>query len=699
MAPPLGGGMQLREAMSAFDPRGELLAMLSGAGRVKTWDVSTGQLHAEFVYQVGGGDGSLLESNGALAMDYTVLAWGEISVDTAKSKKKKEGKIGHKQRLLAVGTSSGHVLAWDSALGELKWRTNDCNAGGVTSLAFSPTGGVLYAGGADGQVCELDCTSGRILERFRGSKHAISSVAVSPDGGQLLAASSEIKLFDLASKKSQRKFAGHPTSVKALIFAAKGSYAVSSSLGDRHIAVWNCVASKTEDTSGVVAALGMEDPGVAVDWGGEGEESDALKLLAVSENGEVYVWQADSASKLAKSKPIRIRVSNPSQGKGGKKTGDIILAARFVRGADGHQSSAVLVAKGSVAKPEFERVELSDKDGEVLLKAAEDGLLLKTPRAKTSEPGPKEKGMITVLGPETAGEVVMQQPQLAVEDLKARKQAKEKKRRRASGGDVEMTAGQAKVEDDDTVQPEAGDVMNVDNGEQTLEEMLASMGLDVSGQVRDTQKGQLAENIKAESLQVLISQALHSEDNELIERGLNVINDKVVTSTVRRLTSIEAGKLLSLLVAKLHAKPNRDNLVMWIRSILLYHAAHLMSAPNVQVALSSLQQLIGARLSVFQPMLALLGRLDLVLSQIGQLGGAVEQADGPDTPAIVYEEEETDDEEEDVEDAMVDESEGFSDEDEEWDSQDDTPAKGKEDNHAADDIYGESDEDLESLSS
>ena len=35
--------------------------------------------------------------------------------------------------VVVVGTGSGDVIAWDTALGELKWRASDCHAGYVIS--------------------------------------------------------------------------------------------------------------------------------------------------------------------------------------------------------------------------------------------------------------------------------------------------------------------------------------------------------------------------------------------------------------------------------------------------------------------------------------------------------------------------------------------------------------------------------------
>jgi U3 small nucleolar RNA-associated protein 5 len=39
--------------------------------------------------------------------------------------------------VVVVGTGSGDVIAWDTTLGELKWRTSDCHAGYVVPSVTS----------------------------------------------------------------------------------------------------------------------------------------------------------------------------------------------------------------------------------------------------------------------------------------------------------------------------------------------------------------------------------------------------------------------------------------------------------------------------------------------------------------------------------------------------------------------------------
>ena len=102
----------------------------------------------------------------------------------------------------------------------------------------------------------------------------------------------------------------------------------------------------------------------------------------------------------------------------------------------------------------------------------------------------------------------------------------------------------------------------------------------------------------------------------LLERVLTTGNTSVIRNTVARLAPTDAALFLKAAVTRLQSKPARAAaLVPWLRATILCHTSYLSAAPGVQAHLTAMYQLIEARLAVFQPMLALRGRLDVVLSQ------------------------------------------------------------------------------------
>eukprot|EP00897_Mesotaenium_endlicherianum_P010378 jgi/Mesen1/9369/ME000610S08692 len=543
-------GAPLQNVVAAFNREGSALAIASSDGRIKAWDVASGRFRGECGHLgVTSKSEFGADVNGHLDLCITCLVWGPGDVQ---KKGKKKGKKGGSEQLVAVGTQSGDILMWDIAMGELKWRTPDCHAGGVTSLAFAPGGAVLYSGGADGHLSELDAATGALLNRYKAAKAALSAIAVSPDGSRLLVGTSEVKLFDVATRKRLLKFSAHPTPVRALAFSPDGTHALSAASGERHVALWCCQGAGT-----AAGVLSMEDPAVSIKcWQGNGDGAP-LQVLAVSEIGEAYVWHS-----LKESKPARI--FTPGRGGGGKgqasaKKGrqDLIMVGQVAD--DGSQ---LLLARGSLARPQFERLDVPQEGQLVQLSAVSSAALLQphasNPTTSTSEAAHAGGGgSVAVLGPDHAAHAALQPAHLASQ---AKKTPKKKKR------------GAAEDEGEQEDAP-AGTSEREGEAEPTLEERLAALGVPSSG-APETSSGR----------------------HETPEGGAGGSGapraDSVIGNSVRRLRAGDALKLLAAAVAKMQSRPSRGvALVPWMRAVLLHHAAYLMSAPSGHPLLASLYQM------------------------------------------------------------------------------------------------------------
>ena len=97
---------------------------------------------------------------------------------------------------------------------------------------------------------------------------------------------------------------------------------------------------------------------------------------------------------------------------------------------------------------------------------------------------------------------------------------------------------------------------------------------------------------KAASVTVLLSQALRSNDHQLLEKCFAISNDKVMKSTVQQLAPQDAARLLQVAVQRLQSSPHRGKqFAAWLRALLLYHTAYLISAPGLCTLLLSLQRI------------------------------------------------------------------------------------------------------------
>ena len=126
---------------------------------------------------------------------------------------------------------------------------------------------------------------------------------------------------------------------------------------------------------------------------------------------------------------------------------------------------------------------------------------------------------------------------------------------------------------------------------------------------------------KADSLAVLLSQALLAEDRALIERCLSVSDPTVVDNTVSRLAPHAATRLLGAALDRMRTKPARgEQLARWMRTVMLHHAGYIASSTKAQAQIVELQRTVESHVAMQRPLLSLLGRLDLLLHRRG--GGA-----------------------------------------------------------------------------
>eukprot|EP00158_Paraphelidium_tribonemae_P005426 Partr_v1_DN27327_c0_g1_i4_m46685 putative WD repeat domain 43 len=122
---------------------------------------------------------------------------------------------------------------------------------------------------------------------------------------------------------------------------------------------------------------------------------------------------------------------------------------------------------------------------------------------------------------------------------------------------------------------------------------------------------------KADSLLQMLSQALHSSDQELLEQCLQTGQEAVIQKTVSKLSPQHILPFLEVLVERFQLNPNRGpQLAKWLKAVLMSHMAYLLSHPNLAQKLAPLYQTIDARLANFPKLLQLNGRLELLSMQI-----------------------------------------------------------------------------------
>src|SRR5262249_17557629 len=232
----------------AFAPGGRRLVSVGLDGRIKQWDVLTGQELPSFP---GPGPGLLCL---AISPDGRLLATGGdpgvVTVLDARTGRTLWAIKGHAgwlthvafspdSRRLASGSHSRTLKLWDRARGQ-ELRALRGHKDDVKGLVFSSNGTRLFSGSNDQTVKEWDPASGQELRTLKGHAEGVTDVALSPDGRWLASASHDgtVKLWDLASGQTLRTLIGHNDTVWSVVFHPNGTRLATAGW-DQTVRVWD----------------------------------------------------------------------------------------------------------------------------------------------------------------------------------------------------------------------------------------------------------------------------------------------------------------------------------------------------------------------------------------------------------------------------------------------------------------------------
>ncbi|KAI0401158.1 Dip2/Utp12 family-domain-containing protein [Xylaria palmicola] len=130
-------------------------------------------------------------------------------------------------------------------------------------------------------------------------------------------------------------------------------------------------------------------------------------------------------------------------------------------------------------------------------------------------------------------------------------------------------------------------------------------------------QGRAIAPVNHSSLGTVLSQALRTDDADLLESCLRVANGNTIDNTIQRLDSTLASILLIKLASRMHRRPGRaGSLMTWVQSTLVCHGGALAAQPGLAKRLSELQRVLDERARGLNSLLALKGKLDLMNAQL-----------------------------------------------------------------------------------
>ncbi|CAJ1951243.1 unnamed protein product [Sphenostylis stenocarpa] len=590
-----------KHVLTAFTPNGDYVAILSD-GTAKIWNTITGHLLAQWK-----------PSDGDHDIRYSCIA----SSFTGIKHRKEEGTC-----LLALGTIHGRVLAVDVSTGEKKLTTS--YPGEICGLSFANKGRVLRIVGHNGMAREVNTETGELIKEFKVSKKSITSLAFSHDEKYLAIVSSDkIRVISWGIGKEVLKFPNDLGNVQHISISNDAKNLVSSNFEGKHLQVWKCDLNSGYVGRGPTLPT-RHHPLVLDCHCGFNKEEDII-VLAVTGRGSTYIWNLNSFSedqiqptKLTTKTKIA-ETDKENRGGSSKKRHTSIIASRLQPVEEDKQIKA-LVAYGSVDHPQISVLSISNSGETIVLNVEDDTDSVHQHDTPSGKAIPMES-------------------------------KKSKKRQAPSDPDVLTTTEKADLAFN-VGQHEAaeGVLLDDDLNEPTMGEKLASLSLLKENKVRSDKEQESSVSEKppsADSVHVLLKQALNADDRTLLLDCLYTQDEKVIRKSIAQLNPSNVLKLLYSLISIIESRGAILACALpWLKILLLQHASGIMSQESSLKALNSLYQLIESRVSTFKSTIQLSSCLDILYSAVID-----EEDDEGEVVPVIFEDKDSSEEESD-EDAM-----------------------------------------------
>ncbi len=110
----------------------------------------------------------------------------------------------------------------------------------INSLALMPDGHQVLVGGRDGVMYLWDIESGKIVRRFETAMKLVCSLALSPDGKMALTGSDDkyLRIWDVSTGRRLNSYRGHSKPISSVTYSRDGRLALTGSM-DKTLRLWD----------------------------------------------------------------------------------------------------------------------------------------------------------------------------------------------------------------------------------------------------------------------------------------------------------------------------------------------------------------------------------------------------------------------------------------------------------------------------
>ncbi|KAF3177290.1 Small subunit (SSU) processome component [Orbilia oligospora] len=696
---------------SAFSPSWSKLSLFSSvlrgldAHRLRCHDITSGRLQCEHIFEK--------------SVEINSLSWGSLVEAEGDRKKKKRKRASNADAIvdddedvqqntgevvIAATGSNGKIYLYSPVQAEVVKTLDGGHVGPVTDFQFVESAKGVRAWSCGGnRLVEWDVKKGSSIRNISfGETVNFFRTLPLPLPDSIICASYSTYIVDINSPPSDliSTFTSHTSQVHSLRKTSKQNKFLSAADGDRFIYVSDIKKEKS------LGSLVAKSDVTKVDTAAQD-----TALIAVTADGVVEVfqqpWSFSSASEteeesslrrrkaMTKTSEARIKIVRPDNNQTVKVI-DACFAGDHVVVAWVENATSVL----------FEKVKCLGADGTLSING--DVVITK---AKTVGIGGAVSGRSDANDIKDVSNVNLKQSHTVVIEG-------------ADTQDIGMVDAPEDPEADEEPAKDSEDDQedNADDPEeQTFEDRIKALNLSAGGSAGSTEKSQrsdvspmtnitvpsidgaaiIANNYQAvkfpnaTSLTTVLTQALKTDDRALLETCLQVTKVDMIESTIQRLDSLLAADLVMKLSEIIARKPGRaGSLMIWIQKTLVNHGGHLLTLPDLVRTMASLQRVLGKRAEALPKMLALRGRLSMLVAQMKLRSMARDRLGASGDSAVIYVEGVNKDDESSSEE---DEGEVIGDVEESEDEDDsdggvngvlDSASEGEEEDESDDDMDG-----------